>query len=268
MSGKTPTTIGTGYDHKSYVDVLKDFNAAPARFKELTEAEKQKDIAVQDYSFNRFWGMYIDRRNMLRQSNDFIIERGPTFLFNAATNLGRVAFNFRNPQAMLVGGIQLFVSTCNEIRKLIRDSDRTREDTTMLQTVMWEHVNDKLLGLLTKRAVRDDGTIYELDQARDRLIGAVNDPYVMKRHPDPKSDRQPDPETRKKLARLLDCQIDEETGKIVKNEDCKDINPNGYRYKIGDTFSPTPLRWDPPETKEPESKASAPPTPPAPAMVR
>jgi len=163
------------------------------------------------------------------------------------------------------------VSTVSEVRTHLKKSGFNEQNSIGMQNVIWNHVNDDVLPLLLKRPIRKDGTLMEVPELRMHIITAVmNDEFVLR--PRVSDGRPVDPEYRKKVARLLDCQYDSATGLLVPNElstDPKEVQKYvpgatigglGRRYAFeGD--APKPI-VDKPEsaadTSKPETRSAPP----------
>ncbi len=269
-------------DSMSYQDVVNHLSGRKdgeppsyVRASDQTEAERQASFETQRYARQRYRDIWVPRRDALRAIFQHRVA-SMSVMFNTATNLTAFAFNSRNPMALVSNAFKLAMNTFSEINGHIRRGRHIREDAIGMQAVIWNHVYDDVLPILLKRPIKDDGTVMEIPEVRGQLIGIMNDEYVLKRSPDGK--REVNHDTRRKIARLLDCDYHEATGKLVRNEDAYKYDDTGKLVKNENPFNNEDTRIPGPrhrvlpvplEPKAPVAEAPAPaaPAPRAPAMA-
>lgn len=251
-------------DSMSYKDVIDHLNGrregdAPTytRASSLSEAERQVAFDGQMYARGRFRDLWIPRRDSMRAIFQHKMS-GMSLAFNAATNITAFAFNSRNPMALVSNAFRLAVSTASEISSYMRKGKHVKEDAANMQNLIWDHVNNDIVNILKNRPIQDNGEVLENPVLRGHLVGVMNDDLVLKPRVIPNPDtgqHEVNHDARRIVARLLDCQYDETTGKLKLNEEVF-----GRRYAT----APAPL-----EPKAPVAEAPAPaaPAPRAPVMA-
>lgn len=249
----------------SYQDVVDHLSGSSGkgdhryvRADQQTEAERQASFESQRYARQRYRDIWVPRRDALRGIFQHKVQ-GMSVAFNAATSLTQLVFNARNPMTLMSNAFRFAVSITSEVIGHVRKGSYARRDAIDMQNVIWNHVYDDVLPILLKRPLKEDGTLMEVPEVRKQMLGIMNDEYILKPSPD---GRPVDHNTRRKIARLLDCQYDEGTSKLVLNED-----RFGKRYIVDPVSLPKlatgPELQDPKEQKVAAPKIQA----PAPAMA-
>ena len=256
-------------DEMTYQDVVDHLNGRSGSYTRAgkqTEAERQASFESQRYARQRYRDIWALRRDNLRGIFQHKVQ-GMSVAFNAATSFTQLAFNARNPMTLLSNTFRIAMSITSEVIGHFRKGKYVKEDAAGMQNVIWDHVNNDMLPILLKRPIKDDGTVMEIAELRPHLIGIMNDEYVKKPRvtPDPNNggNTQVNWDARRKIARLLDCQIDPATQDLVPNEKAFKKNrydpnePDRPRRLVDDVRLPVL------EEKAPTPKIQA----PAPAMA-
>lgn len=174
---------------------------------------------------DRWRGLFIPRRDNLRTANSQFRE-GFYLVTDRLKSLVGLSFNYRNPMALLGGGLQFCFDTVSKIVEYKIKTKYAKEDSLVMKSMMWDHANKEALKVIADRPIGKDGKPYEIKDLKAVLLGAFNDDFSLQNHPDPK--RGDKPTDRQLIADALGHSFDSATGKISDSP----IPENGKGYDL------------------------------------
>lgn len=160
---------------------------------------------------DRWRALFIPRRDNLRGEKSQVREAF-YLVSDRLANLAGLVSNFRNPMALLGGALKFCFDTASKLVEYKIKTKYYKEDALVMKSMMWEHANKEALKVIAERPEDKNGNFYEIKDLKAVLIGAFNDDFNLKNHPDPK--RGSVPTDRQVIADALGHFLDAATGKI------------------------------------------------------